>query len=139
MKRLQHLCLALIVIVGIGGFTAFTRPVSAANVIIHIGPEAAPAPNPVVYHYVYYPEEEVYFAPESRVYWWSVNGEWRSGPRVPEGILLGATVNLDVDARDPWRHHDVIIARFPGRRHHEREDRRQERREERHEEKHDRD
>jgi len=120
MKRIQRMGLALMVIVGIGGFTAVTPRVSAANVIIHIGPEPA-APVAVTYHYVYYPEEEVYYVPEARVYWWSDGGEWRSGPAVPAAITLGASMNLDVDARDPWRHHDVIVARFPGHKHRDRD------------------
>jgi hypothetical protein len=87
----------------------------------------------VVYHYVYYPEEEVYFVPETRVYWWVDGGVWRSGPAVPDGVTLGGSVNLDVDARDPWRHHEVIVAKYPHHKQHEREERREERHEERRE------
>ena len=112
MKQVQQLCLSLAVLVGVGGFAMITPRVSAADVIIQLGPQ--PVPTPVVYHYVYYPEEEVYFVPETSVYWWSVGREWRSGAHVPEGITLGANVKLDVDGRDPWRHHEVIHGRFPG-------------------------
>jgi hypothetical protein len=114
MKEVQKLCLSLAVLVGVTGFAMLTSRASA-DVIIQIGPQ--PVPNPVVYHYVYYPEEEVYFVPETRVYWWSVGGEWRSGPRVPEGITLGVNVKLDVDGRDPWQHHTVIRGKFPGHKH----------------------
>jgi hypothetical protein len=120
MKRLQQLWLGMVVSAGVIGFTAITPCVSAGNVVIHIG-IGAPAPQPVVYHYVYYPEEEVYFVPETRVYWWTDGTGWYSGPRVPEGIRLGARVNLDVDAPEPWRHHTVIIERFPGHHHHDRD------------------
>ena len=112
MKQVQQLCLSLAVLVGVGGFAMITPRVSAADVIIQLGPQ--PVPTPVVYHYVYYPEEEVYFVPETSVYWWSVGGEWRSGPHVPEGITLGANVKLDVDGRNPWQHHEVIRGKFPG-------------------------
>jgi len=133
MRRLQQWWLGMVVIAGVGVLTMITPRVLAASVIIHIGPEVAPAPNAVAFHYVYYPEEEVYFVPETRVYWWSVGGEWRSGPRAPEGIVLSTSVNLDVDARDPWRHHEVIIAKYPRHKHEQREERREEKREERRE------
>src|SRR6266478_6553134 len=119
----QNMWLGMIVMAVLAGFVVNTPRVLAASVIIHIGPEVAPAPNAVVYHYVYYPDEEVYYVPETHVYWWSVGGEWRSGPRVPEGIALGTSVNLDVDGRDPWRHHEVIVARYPRTKHERREER----------------
>jgi len=137
MKRLQQWWLGMVVIAGVGALTMITPRVLAADVTIHIGPEGTPAPAATVYHYTYYPEEEVYFVPETRVYWWRDGGEWRSGPRVPETVVLGSGVNLDVDARDPWRHHDVIVARYPRTRHERREERREEKREERRE--HDKD
>src|ERR1700722_1147923 len=117
MKQLQKLCLSAVVMVGVSGFAMTTIRASAADIIVHIGPEVAPAPNPTVYNYVYYPDDEVYFVPETRVYWWQDHGEWHSGAHVPEGIRLGASVNLRVDGRDPWRHHDVIIKQYPH--HHE--------------------
>ncbi len=117
MNQVQKLCLSLAVMVGVGGFAMITPRASALDVVVHIGPEGVPAPP--VYHYTYYPDEEVYFVPETSVYWWSVNGEWHSGPHVPEGIKLGASVNLGVDDRDPWRHHAVIVKQYP---HHKQDD-----------------
>jgi hypothetical protein len=114
MKAVQKLCLSLAVLVGVTGF-AMLAPRASADVIIQIGPQ--PAPVGVVYHYVYYPEEEVYFVPETRVYWWADHGTWRSGPRIPDGIKLGVNVKLDVDGRDPWQHHSVIHEKFPGHKH----------------------
>jgi hypothetical protein len=112
MKRLQQLWLAMVVAAGVVGLTAIAPRATAANVVVHID-AGVPIPNPTVYHYMYYPDEEVYFVPETSTYWWLSNGVWVSGPRVPVGITLGARVNLDVDARDPWRHHEVIIRQYP--------------------------
>jgi|SRR5579862_485900 len=121
MKRIQELLLGTVVAAGVAGFAVLTPSVSA-GVVLHIDVGAPAPPAPVVYHYVYYPEEEVYFVPESRVYWWvDANGQWISGPRVPEGISLSASVNLDVDARDPWRHHSVIVEKYPGHKHRDRD------------------
>ena len=118
MKRLQHLWLGMVLVVSLAGFAAITPRALAGDVVIHLGGEVvAPAPAPAapapVYGYVYYPDEEVYYVPDQQVYWWRVGGEWRSGPHVPEGIHLGASVNLRVDGRDPWRHHDVIVRQYP--------------------------
>ena len=115
MKRIQQLSLWLAVVVAVAGF-AGTAPRTAADAIrfgVDIG-----VPPPVVYHYAYYPDAEVYFDPVARVYWWNHEGVWVSGAAVPAGITLGARVNLDVDAREPWHHHDVIARRYPHRHHH---------------------
>lgn len=117
MKRLRNLFLSALLLAGIGAFLVVTPHAIAGDVVIHLGGEVvAPAPAPVpapVYAYVYYPDEEVYYAPDQHVYWWRVGSEWRSGPHVPESIHLGASVNLRVDGRDPWRHHDVIVRHYP--------------------------
>jgi hypothetical protein len=128
MKTLHKMHHWLLALTGIVGFTVTTPIRSAADVTIHIG-VGAPAPAPVVYQYVYYPEAEVYFVPETRVYWWFADGVWVTGPAIPVGIELGSSVQLRVDAPEPWRHHEVIVKRYPGHRHnksHERDrDRRQ--------------
>ncbi|MGD1021018.1 MAG: hypothetical protein ABSA12_17055 [Verrucomicrobiia bacterium] len=119
MNRLNKLWLCAIVIAGISGFAATTTRVSADALVIHIGANVAPTPTPVVYHYTYYPDQEAYYVPETHVYWWADHGTWVSGPRMPDGIVLGASVNLDVDAQEPWRHHDAIVKHYP---HHKQDD-----------------
>jgi hypothetical protein len=119
MNRLNKLWLCAIVIAGIAGFAATTIPVLADGLVIHIGADIAPTPNPVIYHYTYYPDQEAYFVPETHLYWWADNGTWVSGSAMPAGIVLGASVNLDVDARNPWQHHAEIVKRYP---HHKQDD-----------------
>src|SRR5205085_2837715 len=65
------------------------------------------------YHYIYYPQAEVYFEPGRRVYWWKKHGEWRSGTAPPKGIRLRGEVTLDVAEPDPWRHHEIIVQKYP--------------------------
>ena len=119
MKRLRRLWLSFLAAAGTMGLVIATPPAVAGDVIVHIG-VGAPAPQPVVYQYVYYPEAEVYYVPETRVYWWSNGGTWVSGPAVPSGIVLGASTTLRVDASEPWHHHEVIVQKYPGRHHHRR-------------------
>ena len=116
MKSLQRLWLSLLVAAGTMGLVVATPMASAGDVIIHLG-IGAPAPQPVVYQYVYYPDAEVYYVPETRVYWWFAGGTWVSGPAVPNGIVLGTRTTIRVDAPEPWHHHEVIVKKFPGHRH----------------------
>lgn len=122
-------------IAALAGGLGFAMPVqkAAADVVIHIG-GGAPLPTPVVYHYQYYPEAEVYFVPETKVYWWSTGGTWVSGPQFPQGTVLGSVVRLDVDAQEPWHHHEIIVKQHPRRGHgkEKNEEKREEKREEKH-------
>ncbi len=88
MKRLQKLSFGLILMIAVGGFAMIVPRVSAATVIVHIGPEAAPAG--VVYHYTYYPEEEVYYVPGDTGLlvadqWGMAFGTARAGRHCPRG------------------------------------------------------
>lgn len=130
MKRLQRLALSILITTCAATLGAI--PVRAADVIIHFGAGVA-VPGAPVYHYVYYPDAGVYFDPVGHVYWWLSDGAWVSGPAVPGGIVLGGGVNLAVDQRDPWHHHDEIVRRFPGHGH----ERGEERHEDHHEDHHD--
>src|SRR5213592_334266 len=67
-----------------------------------------PAAARTTYHYLYYPEAEIYLVPETHEYWVSESGTWHSVMEVPAGISLGASVALDVDKPDPWTTHEVI-------------------------------
>ena len=115
MKQNQKRNLWLLAVVAAIG-VAVSAPRAVGGVVVHIG-VGEPVPAAPVYHYGYYPEAEVYFVPDSHLYWWMANGAWVSGPHVPEGIELGAQVQLDVDAPEPWHHHEVIVKQFPGHRH----------------------
>ena len=48
-------------------------------------------------HYVYYPEHDIYFAPESKTYYWQSNGNWISGTTLPPGspVLLTNANSLE--------------------------------------------
>ena len=78
---------------------------------------AYPPPPYGYYEYYYYPDVEVYYYPHRHVYWWSEHGEWRSGRRVPPNIELREHVRVNLDSREPWRHHEEIRQRYPARRH----------------------
>ena len=66
-------------------------------------------------HYVYYPEHDIYFAPESKTYYWMSNGNWISGTTLPPEDMpyvrsKGVTIELDTDR--PYERHDYVIAHY---------------------------
>src|SRR5258706_275708 len=67
------------------------------------------------YHYIYYPEAEVYLVPETHMYIVREGDTFRSVSEVPPGISLGSSVNLDLDKPDPWTTHEVIVRKYGGK------------------------
>ena len=73
-------------------------------------------PGPAVvgsYAYVYYPDAEVYYAPEHHVYYWSDGGTWRSGPRVPPNVVLHEHVTVKLDSAEPYQRHAQVQKQYP--------------------------
>jgi hypothetical protein len=65
------------------------------------------------HHYVYYGDHEIYFAPETKVYYWRENGAWRSGAELPiesRTYITTRGVELDLDTDRPYERHDWVIA-----------------------------
>jgi hypothetical protein len=93
------------------------------------------------YRYVYYPAHEVYYAPETRLWFWLDGGRWRTGAGLPAAFALGGTsgVTVVLDTRRPYDRHVHVVERY-GHRHHDRDDR-HDRHDHRHDghERHDRD
>lgn len=62
------------------------------------------------HHYVYYADHDIYFAPETKVYYWRENGTWRTGAELPVESRTyvrtgGVEVDLDTDRpyeREGW-------------------------------------
>src|SRR5205809_173090 len=75
------------------------------------------------HNYVYYKDRDVYYAPESRTYYWMANGTWRSGPSVPadyEPYVRSGGVAVELDTERPYERHDYVIAKY--KRAHDRDD-----------------
>jgi len=135
MKRLQHLWVSM---VG-GGWGRRIRDDYASSFrsqryYSHRTRRGAPVAEAPVYHYVYYPEAGSVFRPGNACLLVVRRRRMALGTARAVGVSRWATsVNLDVDARDPWRHHTVIVEKFPRTKHEERRERREERREEKRE------
>lgn len=75
--------------------------------------------------YVYYADRDIYFAPETRTYYWRDNGDWRSGSVLPRrerrnALRGGFTVQLDTDR--PYDRHDYVVAQYRERHHRDHRD-----------------
>jgi len=72
-----------------------------------------PPPAYGYYAYDYYPDIEVYYYPRSHVFWWRDHDRWVSGRHAPSNFELREHVRVDLDSRQPWRHHEEIRQRYP--------------------------
>jgi hypothetical protein len=67
------------------------------------------------HNYVYYKDRDVYFAPETKTYYWMANGSWRSGTAVPadyEPYVRSGGVTVELDTDRPYERHDYVVSRY---------------------------
>lgn len=74
------------------------------------------------YRYVYYPRYEVYYAPETHVWFWLDGGRWRVGASLPSGIVIAGVpgVSVVLEAERPYEEHAYVVEHYGGERHHRR-------------------
>lgn len=67
------------------------------------------------YQYYYYPQEEVYYDPGVRVYYWHDRDHWRHGPTPPRYYHLepDRRVQVRVNSRHPYEMHAQVRAAHP--------------------------
>ena len=65
--------------------------------------------------YIYYKDRDIYFAPETKTYYWMANGSWRSGPALPadyEPYVRSGGVTIALDTERPYERHDYVVAQY---------------------------
>ena len=70
-------------------------------------------------HYVYYADHDIYFAPESKTYYWQSNGNWTSGNTLPtesQAYVRGRGVTIELDTDKPYERNDYVIAHYKNHR-----------------------
>lgn len=78
-------------------------------------PDHAPAHGYRAKHrYVYYPEREIYYAPESRLWFWSSGGDWRFGTALPGAYqqYTSGGVSLELGSDRPYTEHVRVVERY---------------------------
>ncbi|HEV7491482.1 MAG TPA: hypothetical protein VGO25_11785 [Rhodanobacteraceae bacterium] len=76
------------------------------------------------HRYVYYGDHDIYFAPETKTYFWREGDAWRSGVELPqtdrEYINTGG-VNIELDTEKPYERNEWVIQHYKHG-HHDRDD-----------------
>ncbi len=73
------------------------------------------------HRYVYYPSAEVYYAPETRMWFWFGGDGWQAGISLPvalHGYVRTGGVNIDLDVDRPYLRNDYVVQRYGGHRQH---------------------
>jgi len=66
------------------------------------------------YSYVHYPSAEIYYAPESRMWFWLSGGNWRFGASLPVEYRPYATggVSIVLETERPYVQHTYVVERY---------------------------
>ena len=66
------------------------------------------------HHFVFYRDHNIYYAPESRTYYWLENGRWQTGTTLPEEDRAYVTNGVDVvlDTDRPYERHDYVVSHY---------------------------
>src|SRR5690349_17340103 len=67
------------------------------------------------HHFVYYRDHDIYFAPETKVYYWQSNGNWQSGPALPaedQAYITSGGVDIQLDTPIPYSRHEYVVAHY---------------------------
>lgn len=71
------------------------------------------------HNYVYYADHDIYFAPDTRTYYWRTsNGSWVSGTTLPseeEAFVRNKGVTIELDTDKPYERNDYVIAHYKTR------------------------
>jgi len=67
------------------------------------------------HHYVYYPEHDIYFAPDTKTYYYQINGNWTAGTTLPAEdmpYIRSRGVSIELDTDRPYERHDYVISHY---------------------------
>src|ERR1700722_1381433 len=67
------------------------------------------------HHYVFYKDHDIYFAPDTKVYYWNENGQWRSANVLPaeqQRYVSSGGVDISLDTTTPYERNDYVLAHY---------------------------
>ncbi len=65
------------------------------------------------YSYVYYPNNQVYYSPVRRGYYYPYRGNWVFNVNLPNSIRLGRAVSIELGGPTPYAYHPTVINQYP--------------------------
>ena len=87
----------------------------AAPALVQAETETTVTTTTTKHHYMYYPEHEIYFAPDTKTYYWKSNGSWTSGTTLPPedtAFVRSKGITIELDTDKPYERHDYVIAHY---------------------------
>jgi len=76
------------------------------------------------HEYIYYGDHDIYFAPETKTYYWQEGNEWRSGTMLPpesRTYITNGGVKIQLDTERPYERNEWVIQHYKHG-HHDRDD-----------------
>lgn len=70
------------------------------------------------HRYVYYGDHDIYFAPESKTYYWKEGEGWKSGIELPEtfrGYITNKGVTIDLETERPYEKNEWVVEHYKHR------------------------
>jgi hypothetical protein len=74
--------------------------------------------------YIYYGDHDIFFAPDTKMYYWRADGTWHSGVALPaedRGYVRNGGVRIELDTDRPYTQHEYVIAHYRHHRDHDEE------------------
>ncbi len=71
------------------------------------------------HHYVYYPNGEIYYAPQRRMWFWLSASGWQAGVSLPMALrayVRVGGVDIDLETTHPYARHAEVVRRHGGHR-----------------------
>lgn len=105
MKRIRTILSAI----ALSAAAAWVVPVFADP------PAHAPAHGYRAKHgYVYYPEREIYYSPQSSVWFWLDGGNWRVGANLPVSYqpFTRGGISIELGSDRPYTEHGYVVEHY---------------------------
>lgn len=68
------------------------------------------------HHYVFYKDHDIYFAPDTKVYYWNENGQWRSANVLPQEqqrfVSANNGIDISLDTATPYERNAYVVSRY---------------------------
>ena len=67
------------------------------------------------HHYIWFGDHDIYYAPETKTYFWLDNGRWQSGynlPREYQPYVSTRGVDIELDTVRPYERNDYVIEHY---------------------------